>query len=33
MGKNILFFVLSAIMCVSFSACDEEDADTTKPAL
>lgn len=33
MGKNILFFVLSAIMCVSFSACDEEDADTTKPVI
>lgn len=33
MGKNILFFVLSAIMCVSFSACDEDEADTTKPVI
>ena len=33
MGKNILFFVLSAIICVSFSACDEDEADTTKPVI
>lgn len=33
MGKNILFFVLSAIMSVSFSACDEDEADTTKPVI
>lgn len=33
MGKNILFFVLSAIMCVSFSACNEDEADTTKPVI
>ena len=33
MGKNILFFVLSAIMCASFSACDEDEADTTKPVI
>lgn len=33
MGKKILFFVLSAIMCASFSACDEDEADTTKPVI
>lgn len=35
MEKNIFFLALSAIICFSFTACDEEDdaADTTKPVI
>lgn len=33
MKKNIFFYVLSVVLCFSFYACSEDDADTTKPVI
>ncbi len=33
MKKNIFLLALSTILCFSFSACDKDDSDTTKPVI